>query len=265
MTFPENTVLEAGSKGPAVETLQRLLKTNWGFDLSTDGEFGPKTEAVVKTFQSMQQLPITGICDSATLKALEAPPVKSTLENVYTLESAAKQLGCAVAAIRAVSEVESAGSGFLAVGLPKILFERHWFYKRLKHYGIPIVGLVEKYPDICNPKPGGYKGGASEHNRLEQACKIHRPSALESASWGAYQIMGFHWEPLGYSSVEDFVSKMCDNESWHLEAFVRFIENDSRLLKAIRAKDWLTFARGYNGPAQKGYDQRMAKAYQKYA
>lgn len=47
--------------------------------------------------------------------------------------SAAAKLGCEVAAIKAVAEVE-AGSfgGFLSTGEPVILFERHVFHKRTK-------------------------------------------------------------------------------------------------------------------------------------
>lgn len=60
--------------------------------------------------------------------------------------NASKELGCEVAAIKAVAEVESAGSGFLSDGQPKILFERHYF-SRL------TGGKFDKsYPDISYPK-----------------------------------------------------------------------------------------------------------------
>jgi hypothetical protein len=38
-------------------------------------------------------------------------------------------LGIGEAEMRAVLAVESLGSGFLADGRPKILFERHWFHR----------------------------------------------------------------------------------------------------------------------------------------
>ncbi|AZA64465.1 DUF3380 domain-containing protein [Chryseobacterium carnipullorum] len=53
--------------------------------------------------------------------------MKTLTEQDYI--NAAKELGCEVAAIKAVAEVESRGSGFLSSGEPKILFERHRFYK----------------------------------------------------------------------------------------------------------------------------------------
>ena len=46
-----------------------------------------------------------------------------------------------------------------------------------------------------------------------------------------------------------------------LKAFVEFIKSDSRLARAIVAKDWLSFARAYNGPAQSGYNTKMRDHY----
>lgn len=67
-------------------------------------------------------------------------------ENDY--EQAAEALGCEVAVIKAVAEVESNGSGFNANGTPKTLFEGHWFHKLTKgrHTGIT------KYTSISYPK-----------------------------------------------------------------------------------------------------------------
>jgi hypothetical protein len=45
-------------------------------------------------------------------------------------------------------------------------------------------------PDISNPKPGGYKGGAGEYSRLEAAMTLDKEAALKSASWGLAQVMG---------------------------------------------------------------------------
>ncbi|WP_422613697.1 N-acetylmuramidase domain-containing protein [Aeromonas popoffii] len=46
-----------------------------------------------------------------------------------------------------------------------------------------------------------------------------------------------------------------------IRRFFIFIKADNRLLKAIRAKDWLAFALVYNGPRQEGYDKRMKDNY----
>jgi hypothetical protein len=57
--------LKVGSKGTGVKNVQTLLK------LKADGAFGPGTEKAVKDFQAKKQLPVTGIVDQATLKALK--------------------------------------------------------------------------------------------------------------------------------------------------------------------------------------------------
>jgi peptidoglycan hydrolase-like protein with peptidoglycan-binding domain len=59
---------KVGSKGEAVKKVQELL------NLNADGAFGPGTEKAVKAFQKKSSLPVTGIVDQATLKALTAKP-----------------------------------------------------------------------------------------------------------------------------------------------------------------------------------------------
>ena len=55
---------KVGSKGEAVKKVQELLSLN------ADGDFGPGTEKAVKAFQKKSGLPVTGVVDQATLKAL---------------------------------------------------------------------------------------------------------------------------------------------------------------------------------------------------
>lgn len=63
---PPNPVLRRGSKGGAVERLQRLLLG----DLSVDGDFGPKTEAAVIAFQKVNDLTPDGVVGPYTWDAL---------------------------------------------------------------------------------------------------------------------------------------------------------------------------------------------------
>jgi hypothetical protein len=51
-----HSVLSRGSKGPEVDSLQRLLNAKMGAGLKTDGDFGPATEAAVKKFQLSERL-----------------------------------------------------------------------------------------------------------------------------------------------------------------------------------------------------------------
>ena len=108
--------------------------------------------------------------------------------------------------------------------------------------------IASKNPDIVNPKSGGYQGGSKEHDRLGQAAAIDRECALQSASWGGFQIMGFHWKTLGYDSIQAFVNAMYKSEGEQLDAFSRFIKADPGMHRALKALDWAEFARRYNGP-----------------
>ncbi len=65
------TPLRVGSVGPDVRTIQTQLNAisnNFPaiIKLRVDGIFGPNTEAAVRTFQEIFNLPVTGVVDSAT-------------------------------------------------------------------------------------------------------------------------------------------------------------------------------------------------------
>lgn len=184
---------------------------------------------------------------------------------------AAKLLGVEEAAVKAVASVESNGHGFIkdatGVNVPKILFERHIMFRRLRDFTpIKSKDMAAKYPDIVNESPGGYKGGLAEWERLDRAIKIDRVSALESASWGSFQIMGFHWKALGFNSVQELVNKAYTEEG-QLDLFVRFVKASPNVLRALKAKDWVGVARAYNGPgyAVNKYDIKMKEAYERFS
>ena len=61
--------LALDNKGKLVKKLQLLL-TQKGFSAGADGNFGPKTEAMVKGFQEKNKLPVTGVVDRETWAAL---------------------------------------------------------------------------------------------------------------------------------------------------------------------------------------------------
>lgn len=177
-------------------------------------------------------------------------------EEDYNL--AAKALNCDVEAIKAFAKVESRGSGFLTDGRPTILFERHIFNKFLKQKGIQCNDT-----SICSARTGGYLGGSKEHDRLNKAVLIDRESALQSASWGMFQVMAFNWKACGYASLQDFINAAYRSEADHLNMFVGFIKANKTLADAVRNKNWDIAARIYNGPGYKknNYDTKLASAY----
>lgn len=251
-------ILRAGDRGEGVVTVQRLL------GVASDGVFGPATDEAVRAFQRGAGLAPDGVVGPATMRALLNGTKRITEQD---MQQAATALDVDLASIKAVTTVESRGSGFLSDGRPAILFERHIMRRRLAEIGRDVDLLQRYLPEIINVVPGGYKGGSAEHDRLYLAQQIDFDSAVESASWGLFQIMGFHWQVLGYESAKAFARAMNQSEGQQLDAFVRFIKADAGLHRALRSKNWADFAARYNGPAysKNQYDVKLAEAYKEFA
>ena len=122
------------------------------------------------------------------------------------LANAARDLEVPLAAAMAVVEIESRGNGFLPTGEPTILFERHIMHRMLRREGRDADLLATHLPGIINPSMGGYSGGRAEHQRLHLAKQISIPAAIQSASWGLFQIMGFNHKALGFSGALQLVN-----------------------------------------------------------
>lgn len=159
-----------------------------------------------------------------------------------------------------VLAVETKGTGYLDDGRPRILFERHKFSQRTGHR------YDEMHPDISNRHPGGYVGGAGEYHRLQDAMALDRRAALESASWGIGQVMGFNAGLVGCSSVEILVTQAMTSEDEQIMHMARFI-CACGLDSALQRHDWAAFARGYNGAdyAKNKYDAKLRQQHAKWS
>ncbi|WP_034637490.1 N-acetylmuramidase family protein [Desulfovibrio cuneatus] len=179
---------------------------------------------------------------------------------------AAADLGIEPCTMQAVCTVESAGNGFLPSGRAKILFEGHIFWRELKKRGVPPEDYAEAHPTVLYPKwtKAHYLGGEKEHDRLNEAKNIQEEAALASASWGAFQIMGFNHAACGYATVREFVHAQEQDPITQLEAFCGFIRTNN-LVRHLKNHDWAAFAKGYNGPGygQNRYDEKLAGEYAK--
>ena len=261
-------LLSNGSRGLAVRNLQAALRLD-GFAIQVDGDFGDNTEAVVRAYQRKVGLVDDGVAGPKTQAALQGYDTSRYLKR-KDLQQAAERLDVPLASVMAVNQVESRGEGFAANGRPVILFERHVMHQRLQANGMSLAeadSLAAQCPGLVNRKTGGYLGGTAEHQRLANAKQIHAAAALESASWGLFQIMGYHWQRLGYMDAQHFADTMGLSEAAQLDAFVSFIEADPALHKALKARNWKQFARIYNGPnyAKNLYDVKLARAYAQFA
>lgn len=210
-----------------------------GQPVAADGQFGPKSIAAL-------QAAFTNTCADSTDDA--------------DIARLAARLGCTPKQVRAVSQVESGGAGFDDRGRPKILFERHLFYRFTNgKYGNEVSDA-----SISASKGGGYRH--SSWDKLGRAAGKSVYKAFESVSWGKFQVLGMWWDELGYSSPLEMAYSTVISEDAHYEMLVRYIE-DNNMQGAVRALSTnpatnVAFARGYNGPAYTkfAYDKKLARA-----
>lgn len=269
-----NLLLKIGVVNKVVGVVQKKLN-EWGFDLEIDNFFGEKTESAVKEFQKKQGLKEDGVVGPMTAEALGVNKIPKAevldldgkvaqSETDKYLAEVADNLNADINFVKAISEVESSGNGFLPDGRPKILFERHYMYRHLNKLGLTPNEYQAIVPNIVNRKYGGYVGGKGAYLRLEIAKSIDLESAYRSISTGAYQIMGAHYKRLGFGSAEEMYRYLSVSTENQIKVFEKFIETDERLLKSVQEKDFRTFARIYNGPKHKSYDKKIRNAYDKF-
>lgn len=174
-------------------------------------------------------------------------------------EQARQSLDADAESLWALIAVETCGFGFLSDRRPKILFERHVFHRR-------TGGRHAAHADISAPAAGGYLGGGDEYARLERAMQLDRQAALDSASWGLGQIMGYHATGLGYPDTEAMVARFGEGEDEQLAGAQRFISANPPLRQAFAHKEWTRVAFLYNGAAyaRHGYHRRLAQFHDLY-
>lgn len=235
-------------------------------------------EAFVRLFQRRAGLAVDGIPGAKTLAKLDEllPPVvfnraaflaryintKAPAITDAHITEAAKRLNVPPGHVRMVRAVESNGRSFDGKGRPVILFEPHIFHRRT---GGKFSTTAYSYANWGrHPYPAS---ADARWDLMADAAEKDEAAALESASWGLFQVMGFHWQVLGYASAQDFATRMTASEAEHLEALVRYIEVNGlapalRRCKAGDPDSCRDFARGYNGSgyAANDYHRKMAKA-----
>ena len=218
-----------------------------GASLKEDGIPGPRTEkAILDIFTNKNAVAITE----------------------DQLLSLARELGDKdTKRIKAVAKVESGGSGWFETGRPKILYERHYFYRLTKK-----VAKWLSFGFISDPTAGGYtndvnKDGINDSwNKLVKAAMINPDAAFQSVSVGKFQVMGAHYKMLGYSQPIDMVYAAVNSEYNHYAMLVNYIKGNG-MQKAFLAlstdpQTCRLFARGYNGKNYEKYDyhNKLAKA-----
>ena len=241
----------ASVKDPDVAWLQQWLNTHCNSNLVVDGVGGSATRlAFIAAFVNRNAKAIT-----------EAE-----------MQSIAAQLGdTKLARVKAVAEVEARGGGWFDSGLPKILYERHLFWrnstkqrKRITYY--------------ANPTPGGYtldqdKNGLNDSwEKLAMACCVDPLIALQSISIGKFQVLGRWYKECGYQHPIEMLYAATKDEYVHYCFLRDYILKVAKLKTAFlrisnTADSCVAFAKGYNGVnyATYNYHTKIAAAYAKYS
>src|SRR3954463_14900619 len=98
--------------------------------------------------------------------------------------------------------------------------------------------MKTKYPNLVygyskkntDEKPHGYKA-------YNETMSINADAAMYGTSYGAFQIMGFHYQDAGFKSLKEFVDAQ-STMSGQVESFITFIANNQVLLKAMKTKNF---------------------------
>lgn len=211
------------------------------------------------------------------------------------IRTAAAELGCDASLIYAIAKQESATSSFTEVDgrtVPSILYERHIFRKYTSPHMKPPSPYEHDHPDICGPGyhrttkgTGKDKGrlidrvthrlavpddiygppGRHQYERLCKAYALDRAAALESCSWGKFQIMGFNFKAAGYADVFAFVKAMSSGDPAHIKAFLKFAKTNKVLLSGLQNRNYEQIAEGHNGTGWRSLNPEYASNIEKYS
>lgn len=181
------------------------------------------------------------------------------------IAAAAARLNCEPRALAAVIAVESSGSGFGKDGRPLIRIEAHLLWR----YSQPAADRFH----VAGPKAweGHTFDGAPYHGHqsLEwvaylTALAIDPDAAMRATSWGMGQVLG-EYQALGFGS--DLAGRTAfavaqTTAAGQIDTIARFCLARPALASALRAKDWGTVARNYNGSGKvDDYSAKLAAAY----
>lgn len=175
----------------------------------------------------------------------------------------ASEFNIEFAALMSFIEVESSGRGFdPSTGQIMIQFEPAWFRK---------LAPGSRADEWSNNTVGRQ---SEEWKAFNSAFAINPDAAMQSTSIGVGQIMGIHYQRLGYRSVSamwDAAKRSLEIQIWQI---AKFITTDCKLVSALKTKNWHMVATLYNGAGYKAlaarigrepYDVSLRKAYEKHS
>jgi hypothetical protein len=181
-------------------------------------------------------------------------------------------------AMVAVMMVESGGTGFVD-GRMVIRFENHVFFDRWGKANPSVFSDHFRFAPTARWKDHAFRAAldtpwtpfhgkqSAEWTVFTFAEALDRTAARMSISMGLPQVMGFNFAALGYRSVDDMFDAFSDPGGGEraqvlgLFDFIRGAHATSAMVAALRAGDWVAFARRYNGSGQaEAYGARLKAA-----
>jgi hypothetical protein len=178
------------------------------------------------------------------------------------LEPLSARIGIDKGVAVAVIAVESGGSGMGPDGRMIIRFENHQFwiywgkanpaaYNQHFVFNQSASWKGHQYRTQPNgPWLDVHQNQSSEWAAFNFASTIDATAAKKSISMGLVQIMGFNHKAIGYASPDAMFAAFAADEKFQLLGFFNFVKNDQRQIDALRGRDYVGFARIYNGPGQ---------------
>ncbi len=199
--------------------------------------------------------------------AVQAAINAARIWNKYggVLEPLSARIGIDKAVAVAVIAVESGGSGMGPDGRMIIRFENHLFWA---YWGKNNAAAYNQYfvfnqtttwqGHQYRTQPNGpwldvHQNQSSEWAAFNLASTLNATAAKESISMGLTQILGSNYRAIGYASPDAMFAAFAADEKFQLLGFFNFVKNDPRQINALRNRDYVGFARIYNGPGQPDY------------
>jgi len=161
----------------------------------------------------------------------------------------ATEFGIAISKVKAIDYVESNGHGFDPITKKIIIQFEPRYFKRISQL---LTGLWAS---------NSVEGQAREWQAFNDAYKRNPKAAMESTSIGRMQVMGEHWQRLGFKSVGQMWDFAKDSEANQLWLGLKFIETDARLFQAVKVWETKKVAYYYNGKNYwlLGYDKKLTR------
>ena len=160
--------------------------------------------------------------------------------------------GLAARLLHAIQTVESRGRDDV------LRFEPHVFLKKRPD----LRGKIPYTPK--NPPRQTWSVVRSETDRLafNRAFRLAPEEAVRSTSFGSYQVMGWALLPEGANPAAAVAKFWAWPDAVSDRMFARWIERNPGAKQAALQKNWVEFARRYNGEGQKDhYGSMIAAAY----